>query len=831
MQKISFVVIKRDGRQEPFNINKLSKIINIAAADYEDKLDINKFFSKLQLQLTPVMKSSEIMNNLINTAINLVVESPADEKIYWSYFVNRLILTDFKKKVRLQRQQEYNLDSSQVNKYGFFTDADLFREHIKKYTYEYPVYHKWLIEKIPSDIFSELYDRIFLSSKKLSNPLWSNVKHYQTQKLIKSYCTKYNGKVIETPEELWFLQSLMAFLPSVLYYGKDWNYYKRKVLEHYKYLSRFLIIPATPQLLNLRKQRANLSSCFILDVHDTSESILHTQTQIGQISRNAGGIGLYLGKLRPSGSSLRGYKGVTNNIAEWIRIYNDTVYAFNQQGLRKGAITVALPIYHKDLIDFLEVIDTDIGDVNKKSPDVFTQVVVYDYFLQALKSKDEFYLIDRHELIDELGRKDLDLEGVYGDKATRRYEQIVQLCKAGELTNYIKLSAREILRKIFYYWSRKGLPYIAFADNINKYSPFKEHIPCVNLCVENFSPVNNTNPKDNYCISNEELGMIHTCNITNVNLYGLLQKGILFDDNKLAKFVQHLYEYMDNLIDITDLPVKESKKHNSYYRTVTAGFVGLADVFVALNLQQNKPLYSYRYYSRKIDPQHTLGLIDKIFGRFAFLAVLASTNLARERGKVPAFEKTKYADGIILGRFDLNAEDTKQLITDLLGEKVYDAIKHNLQNYGIRNSMLLNCPPNTSTSLVAGVTASVLPPYSLVQVEDKQKGVFVNFVPLISELGSQWYYDVYSQHFTTVDDYKSLIEVIGHIQRYIDAGISFEITVNHNYFRTAEQLTYLYSFIFREAYKNSIKALYYWRHILPDKTDADKKEMCESCAN
>jgi ribonucleoside-diphosphate reductase alpha chain len=809
-----FEVIKRDGRVEPFNTEKIEKVINVCAKGLD--IDLEKFKNKLSLFLKPRMTTREIQHNLITAAISLIVTE--ENKEDWSLFANRLILVDFKKEIRVRREQKYK---AEITRYGFFVNFEDFYRFLKEYINK-GIYSKLFLE-IPKEVMEEIYYSIF-DKDNFENPLWNRAKHMQTQKFIKSYLTEENNFPIELPEEVWFLQSLLGFLPSVKNYSRDWEYYKQKVLKHYKYLSEFLIIPATPQMLNLRRAKANLSSCFILDVNDNTESIVHTQSQIAQISRNAGGVGLFVGKLRPSGSWIKGNKGKANKITDWIKIYEATVNAFNQQGKRKGSLTVALPVWHKDIIDFLEVIDLDIGEIPKKSPDVFTQVVIPDFFFKYVNENRDFYLIDIYEITHILGRKDLDLTDVYGEEAERRYNKIVELIESGQVQNYRKINPRDVLRKIFYYWGRKGLPYIFFEDNVNKYSPFEEKIYCGNLCQENFSPFKNTNPKDLYCITDGELGYIHTCNITNVNLLNLYKEGYFKNPEKLKDFVFHLYEYMDNLIDITDLPVKESKKHNKLYRTVTAGFMGLADLFVLKSVEEGK-YYGYRPTSRKANKDDTLNLVREIFGKFAFLAVLASTELAKERGKPEGYERTKYPNKVILGRYNLNRERDKEHIGELIGEENLKRLEENLEKYGIRNSLLLNCPPNTSTSILAGVSAGIVPTFSLQQVEDQQTGLFVNFVPLYKY---KWFYDVYTK-FSNYEDYDDLTDIVAEIQKFIDAGISFEVTVNHNYFDTPEKLTMLFAYILKMARQKGIKALYYWRHILKDKVVA--VEECESCAN
>jgi ribonucleoside-diphosphate reductase alpha chain len=734
----------------------------------------------------------------------------------------------------VKRQKEY--DGAPIDEFGHFKKfKDFWHVHLKKYV-DKGIYDERIF-KVPYRVARDLYNTLIVDYIRNNDPL-RNALHYQIEKFMNHYLIEYNNEPIETFEEVWFLQSLLGFLPSVINYGADWSEYKEKVITHFKYLSEFLIVPATPQMMNLRKKGGNLSSCFILDVNDTTESIVHTQSQIALISRNAGGVGLYLGKLRPSNSWIKGNKGLANSISEWIKLYETTIYDFNQGGKRKGSITMALPVWHKDIFDFLEAIDTDIGNPTRKSPNFFPQVVIPGYFFKYLREGKDWYLIDLHEITEVLGYKDLDLNECGANEEEEKYNQIVELIKQGKVKNYRKVNPREIIKKIFYYWNRKGVPYIFFKDNANIYGPYDHTnsnyiIHNSNLCIENLSPFKNTNPKNIYCITDDELGYIHTCNITNVNLLKLYQKGILFDDKELYKFVKHLYEYMDNLLDLADIPIKESKKHNQLFRTVTSGFIGLADLFALLS-QELRTYIGYRMTYRTGRPvDDVLKQIDRIFGRFMLLAVLSSTELAEERGAAPLWkEATKYKDKIILGRYDLKDTETKEFLQNIFedkefGKQIVEKIERNLEDYGIRNTLLANCPPNTSTSILAGATAGILPPYHLYQLEEKKQGIYVSFVPLYDT--HKLFYDTYTG-FSTEQDYENLIDIVSRIQEWIDSGISFEITVNHNHFDTSEKLTRLYTKILAYSYKKGIKALYYIRHILKDGTTS-KKEECENCAN
>jgi len=826
VKKPGLVVIKAGLRKEPFDFTKIEKVVKRAAEGLN--VDVQKLYQKLSLPQRGEVKSTEIQRSLVAAATALVVTE--ENKEDYSTLAARLLLVHFKKQMRLKRQrflaQKLGLSEEEakrlVNRYGLFERFEHFALHVRELVKK-GLYHPLLEKLLSLPATKELYEELL--GKGFKNPLWQKgVRHSQVQKFIRSYLIEEGSEPVELPEEVWFLQSLMGFALSLKLKGEE--HFKRRVRDHFEHLAGFRIVPATPQMLNLRRAKANLSSCFILDVKDNTESIVHTQSQIAQISRNAGGVGLYLGRLRPSGGWIKGNPGKANKVTDWVKIYEATVNAFNQQGKRKGSITVALPVWHKDLLDFLEVIDLDVGEIPKKSPDVFTQVVLPEFFFRYHNQKGYVWLIDHHELTEVLGRKDLNLVEASGEALSRRYDEVFRLAEEGKLKNAKKVSTAEILRKIFYYWGRKGLPYVFFEDNANLYSPFEEKVYSANLCMENFSPFNNTDPDDLYCIPDEKLGYVHTCNITNVNLYRLYVDGILFDDEKLKNFVEHLYEYADNLIELTDVPVKESKRHNHRYRTVTAGFMGLADVFVLHSLKTGR-YHGYRFKTRKGKPEDTLSLIDKIFGRFALFAVEASVKLAAERGRAPAFKDTRYKDGVILGRYDLKDPKTRQKLDALVGKEGFSQKLYlELKKHGIRNTLLLNCPPNTSTSILAGVSAGVMPVFNVVHVEDQQTGAFVHFAPLYK---NALLYDPYAR-FCSIEDFDSLTDVVARIQSWIDAGISFELVVNHNCFDTPEKLTRLYASVLSFARKKGVKGLYYWRHVLKDKSVTSVEE-CESCAN
>ena len=836
-----FTVIKRDGKEEQFSQQKIEKVIKFTSTDLN--LDLNKFYEQFSFTFKNRISTKEIHKNLISTANQLTidVETNTVNKDY-SIMANRLYLLDIWKTIKLEREKEYN---TLTDDFGMFKNSnDWIKLHLEKYV-NLGIYDERIL-KINKDILRSLYNyakKVNADFEPYQHFLWNNY-YYQTLKFYKSYIIKYENKPIETFEEALLLISILGFYPD---YNKDKDLFISNVKKFYTYLAKYYYIPATPQLLNLRRKKGNLSSCNILNIYDNLESIYYSLWQVAEIMKNAGGVGVYL-HLRPSGSWLLGNPGNSNHIQLWNRLFNDTAVAVNQGGMRKGAITIGLPIYHKDIEGFIQS-RNPLGEHRFKLFDIFPQVIINKAFIKRLKENKSWYLIDTYEVKKKL---DIDLDELFSEEFENAYNKIEEEIKKGNITNYIEVSPIKLLSSIFKSITSSGLPYITFDHNVNDYSPYYEKIYSLNLCVESFSPFKNTNPegkKPGDYIKEEEIGYIHSCNLFSLNLPRLYEDNILFDDEKYFEVVYLATRYMDNILDISNPPLKEISKHNKLFRTIGIGYLGFADLLVKLSIDENK-LYTFfptkksagdkalyeEYKSRLFD------IIKKVFGRTAYFVMKSSINLAKERGKPEGYDRTKYKDLILLGRHKLHwykyPEDGLDSIvideleaktlpsffgfkpTDEIIKDMYETFT-DLMKYGIRNTMMLNCPPNTSTAIYAGTTASILPVYSLYTKESQQSATYLVFPRYIEY---SLFYDIYKN--ITIEDISDIVDFISKVQEYIDSGISFEYPINVNIIKKENIPEYLLK-LFLEAESKGIKALYYGRPI----TTQGKEDSCESCAN
>ena len=127
------------------------------------------------------------------------------------------------------------------------------------------------------------------------------------------------------------------------------------VKRFYDMLSKLQVTMATPTLSNARKPYHQLSSCFIDIVPDSLNGIYRSIDNFAKVSKFGGGMGMYFGKVRASGSAIRGFEGAAGGVIRWIRLANDTAVAVDQLGVRQGAVAVYLDVWHRDLPEFLNL--------------------------------------------------------------------------------------------------------------------------------------------------------------------------------------------------------------------------------------------------------------------------------------------------------------------------------------------------------------------------------------------------------------------------------------------------------------------------------------------
>lgn len=718
-------------------------------------LEIN--INELENYFKSIYSENISLNKLQDMLITYAVSLTSFEESDWTYLAGRLLMKKTEQEVFKNRNFSYGNLYDTVKT---MVDIGIYDERLLEYSKEEMV---------------ELQKIIDISRDMIYDYAGANM-------FVNRYLLKYQGKVFELPQEVFMCIAMLLAINE-----KD----KLTVAkEFYNALSLKKISLATPILANLRIPKGNLSSCFITAMDDNIESIFYNIDTIAKISKNGGGAGLNISRIRAKNSMVNGYHNASGGVIPWIKIINDTAVAVNQQGRRAGAVTVALDSWHLDIESFLEL-QTENGDQRGKAYDIYPQVVVSDIFMERVEKNLDWTLLDPYEI---RMKYDVELCELYGEEFKKLYLTI-ESDKDITLKKVVK--ARELFKEIMKTQIETGMPYIFFKDRANL-ANHNSHIGMIgngNLCMEsfsNFSPTKDFKEEvfENSGVRKVDLGEVHTCNLVSLNLAEI-------EREELEKNVSIAVRILDNTIDLTKTPIKESDKHNKNYRAIGVGTMGLADYLAR----------EYMIY------EESLLEIDELFEEIALYSLKSSSLLAKERGSYPLFRGSKWEKGIFFEK-----EESWYLENSKYSNKwkeVFQLVREN----GLRNGELTAVAPNTSTSLLMGVTASVNPTFSRFYIEKNQKGAVPRVVKYLKD--RSWFYP----EFKNIDP-QIYVKIMSRIGKWTTQGVSMELIFDLNKNIRAKDI---YNTLIT-AWKEGCKSVYYIRTIQKSTNIINEKEECESCS-
>jgi ribonucleotide reductase alpha subunit len=301
------------------------------------------------------------------------------------------------------------------------------------------------LTKIEHRLQPEIVAFMYHSEDQINELEKESVKYYlkhdwlSANSLVKSYLTKD----IETPFFLWLR------VASAMWYLDGWEKVKQTLID----LLSNKYIPASPTIFNAGFKNGQMSSCFLLTIEDNLESILYNGVgDVGIISKNNGGIGMDISRLR---HSKIGYAGESKGLVSWVYLFNALIRAVDQGGTRKGACTLYCRAHHIDIMEFCQV-SLKTGDHYVRAHDINTAIWFPNIFWERVKNNQNWTLFC--PAITPL------LNDVCGDiweKQYIKYEQDPLIVKKKVI------SARKLLDHIIEIQVQSGMPYILHADACN----------------------------------------------------------------------------------------------------------------------------------------------------------------------------------------------------------------------------------------------------------------------------------------------------------------------------------------------------------------------------
>ena len=720
----------------------------------EDEYDLSYLLSKFKSFLSKETSEEGKVKALIKAAVELTsFEAPK-----WEYIASRLYIYSFNNKLK-QIQKELGI-TSLYSKIQYLVDND--------------IYGTFLLEKYTKEEIDECEKMIVKSRDRLIN-------YSSFELILKRYLAKnHNGIVLESIQEMWLTISMHLAMNE-----KDKLYW---VKRFYDSLSKLEFTLATPTMGNARKPFHQLSSCFIDTVEDSLDGIFKSITNFATVSKHGGGMGLYFGKVRANGSTIRGYKGAAGGIIRWVRIVNDVAVAVDQLGVRAGAVACYLDVWHKDLPEFLQI-RTNNGDDRMKAHDVFPAICYPDYFWKLARDNINalWYLMDPKEVYDVKGYH---IEDYFGKDWENKYFD----CVNDERIHKREIPIKEIIRLIIKSAVETGTPFAFNRDLVNETNPNKHKgiIYCSNLCTEiaqntsAIGEIEKTSIKskegDDIIVEKTKCGDFVVCNLASLCL------GNFDVDNQdtLKTVVETAIRALDNVIDINLYPLEYAKLTTQKYRSIGLGVSG----------------YNHLLAKKKIywESEEHLNYVDSLFENINYYAIEASNKLAIEKGKYSLFDGSEWDNG--------NYFTSRNYVNERwanLAKSVHD--------YGMRNGYLLAVAPTSSTSIIAGTTAGVDPIMKTFFYEEKKGEMIPRVAPELTHQNSMFYKPAHE-----VNQIWS-VRAAGVRQRHVDQAQSVNLYITHDY--SMRQILELYI----KAWENGVKTIYYVR------SKSLEVEECEGCAN
>lgn len=453
---------------------------------------------------------------------------------------------------------------------------------------------------------------------------------------------------------------------------------------------------------------------------------------------------------------------------------NDTAVAVNQLGARAGSVSVTLDMWHRDIHEFLDL-QTETGDIRNKSFDIFPSIAIPDLFMKRVQEGGNWTLFDPHEVKKV---KDYRLQDYWGDEFEKRFAE----CEQDEnLKLKETLPAKDLFKSFMKTVVETGMPYAFFRDTANRMNPNKHAgmIYSTQLCVEiqqNTSPAEfiEEETEDGTVVIKYKPGDLVTCNLASINCAQVR------NETEMDEVFPVAMRLLDNVITLNFYPIEESRITAMKYRSVGLGFLGLAEYLAT---------EGYVY-----DSEEARERVDELFERYAYHTLKASSDLANARGAYSLFEGSDWSKGELLGK-DANWF-TKHAKTD----HDWDALIQKVQQNGTRFSYHMAPAPNTSTSLIMGTTASVLPIYKKFFVESNMMGTNITIAPKLSKQNF-WLYKEYVN--TELSDVIAMME---RIYKWIDQSVSFEWMIDPE--KVTPKDLYAY---YMDTWERGIKTVYYVR--------------------
>ena len=621
-----FNVIKRSGQIVPIQFDEISRRNEQLVKELGIHVNVAKLTQTVIQGIKDNITTQEIDHLSCETAISLSVYEPDYDKLAARIFMN-------------------NLQKSTPKTFGE-AFAILFETGL-----------------IHDDVYSFYQAHADQINTAIQDDRDYQYNYFACKTLEKGYLLKNKKKVIiERPQYM-----IMRVALGIHHRGLIKN-----ALETYDAMSQLWFTHASPTLFNGGTTFSQLSSCFLLGMDDSLDSIYQTLHHSAMISKHGGGIGINISNIRSKGSRIASTNGSSDGIIPMIRVFNETARYVNQSGKRKGSIAMYVEPWHPEILDFLSL-RLNNGTEETRARDIFTALWIPDLFMKRVQSNADWTLFDPHAIRTQFGKG---LQDVYGDEFNALYT------KCEEVIPGIKVKARDVWIKAMNSQMETGTPYLLYKDSVN-YKNNQSNIGVIrgsNLCAEILEYTDGQH--------------ISVCNLSSVALNKCVdyikndessEMVPFFNYDRLGYIMRIMVRNLNQIIDTNYYPVEKAKRTNLSHRPIGMGVQGLHDVFCLLGMNWDSDV------ARDVN--------RRIFETMYYYATDESAALGLEFGSYEKFFGSPISKGIL----QPDMWGVKP-ITDL----DWDGLRQRVTR-GMRNSLLLSLMPTASTSQILGNTEAFEP--------------------------------------------------------------------------------------------------------------------------
>ena len=724
-------VTKRDGTIQPFDLDKVHKVLEWAVEDISG-VSMSEIELKANIQLYDKIPAYDIHELLIKSTAELI----SDHTPNYQFVAARLISY----KMRKEAYGDYEVPSLWV----------IINRNIQLGVYDEEILNIYTDEEI-----QELNE--YIKHERDDTFTYAGMEQFRGKYLVQDRRTK---QIYETPQILYMMIAMTLF-------GKYTDNRLKFVKDYYDAISQFYISLPTPIMAGVRTPTRQFSSCVLIESGDSLDSINATATSIVRYISKKAGIGIGAGSIRANGAKVGDGSVVHTGLIPFLKYFQSAVKSCSQGGVRGGAATVYLPLWHYEFEDLVVL-------KNNKGTDE-SRVRHMDYAFQFNKLMYERLLSGGNITFFDPN----DVPGLYEaffanqDEFDRLYEKYERKTSIRKKT----LPALEVFQQFLTERKDTGRIYLMNVDHANDHGAFKPEVAPIrmsNLCCEIDLP---TKPLNNH---DDTEGEISLCTLSAINW------GLINETSEFEKYCDLTVRALDELLDYQGYPIPAAQQGTLNRRPLGVGIINLAYFLAKRGLKYDESAYE---------------IVDEYAEAWSYYLIKSSANLAAEKGKLIYNTDTKYSDGI------LPIDTYKRAIDNLIVHRErlpWEDLRKQLRETGIRNSTLMALMPAETSAQISNSTNGIEPPRALVSYKQSKDGVMAQVVPGYHHLKNK--YDL-------LWDQKSpagYLAICGILQKYIDQGISVNTSYNPEHFEDNKVPMSVMITDLVTAYKYGLKQLYYF---------------------